>query len=312
MKRIFSNMTFTISFIVISTIVVRFYFSDFAEALASEPDFFPPDEVLPIASCQEWTENVRNFDVTDEEKAEQITVLMYHRIIDDEDIEEFHFDDNGNLFSTILVKSEFEKQMDLLLEHDYTTLTSLELQLFLMGQLDVPKNSIVLTFDDGFKDNYNEAYPILKEHGFTALNFMITSAISLNDRKYKANEFQYLSVSDIESSCDVFEFQSHTYNFHQRTFNQAAFMEFKPREEILEDLEKSITNLANQNRSFAYPYGAYKDESIEILEEAGFEMAFTVEYRDAVPGDSLYEIPRKEVYSDTTLDVFKEKINLKD
>jgi peptidoglycan/xylan/chitin deacetylase (PgdA/CDA1 family) len=55
----------------------------------------------------------------------------------------------------------------------------------------------------------------------------------------------------------------------------------------------SLNNLNNRNRSFAYPYGEYKEETIEILKQLGFEMAFNVDYDDTKPGMNMFEIPRK-------------------
>ncbi|ADU29695.1 polysaccharide deacetylase family protein [Evansella cellulosilytica] len=305
MKRGIFNITFAISFLVIFSIIIRLYFDDFAQALTEEPKYFPPHKALPIDKCQEWTNIVRDFGIEVEESVDNVTVLLYHRVIPEEELRDNHYDHNGELYSTILVKEDFEEQMALLKDHDYVTLTAKELQLFLKGELGIPKNSVVITFDDGFKDNYYEAYPVLKEHDFHAINFIITSFINVRDVDHDPTYSQYLSVSDVEKGCDVFEYQSHTYNFHERTFNFKAFLEVKPNDEIKEDLLSSINNLNDNKRAFAYPYGEYNDRTITILEEIGFEMAFTTAYTNAKVGDNLYEIPRKEVYANTSIEEFK-------
>ncbi|MDG5786357.1 polysaccharide deacetylase family protein [Evansella sp. AB-P1] len=310
MKRIVFNMTFVVSFLLIFSIIVKVYYADFAEALSQEPHFYPRDKSLPLQSCQGWTDVVRDFQVDDGQGADEVPVLMYHRVIDEEDLAENHFDEENRLHSTILLKESFNDQMELLREHNFTTLTSKELKLFLKGELEVPKNSIVLTFDDGSKDNYVETYPILKENGLTALNFIITGAITSKDSKYEANAYQYLSESEIINSCDVFEFQSHTYNYHKRTFNYVPYLIAKSKEDIKYDLEASIVNLDQRNRAFAYPYGGYNEETIDVLKELEFEMAYTVVPEIARPGIHLYEIPRIEIFPEDSLEDFKRKIRL--
>lgn len=311
MKRIIFNICFTLSFFLIFAGIVLLYSDHFVQALsANSTELFPESKNLTIAKNQQWTEAVRNFGVNDGEAAKQVTVLMYHRIIDDNDLDDVHFSDDRMLNETIVLKSEFEKQMQLLKDDNYVTLTAKEFQLFMNGELNVPKKSVLITFDDGFKENVVEAYPILKKNNFTAINFLITAAMTEENSKYDAKEFQYFSVPDIESSSDIFEFQSHTYNFHKRTENEVAYLVAKTKEEIKNDLAISLINLEGRNRSFSYPYGEYNEETIKVLKELGFEMAFTVEYDDAEPGMNMFEIPRKGVYPNDTLEDFKKIINL--
>ena len=92
------------------------------------------------------------------------------------------------MHSTIVLKSEFEKQMKLLKNNNYVTLTAAEFKLFMENKIKIPTKSILITFDDGFKNNYYEAYPILKKYNFTALNFMITSHITKKDSKYDGSK----------------------------------------------------------------------------------------------------------------------------
>ncbi|MGM0902160.1 MAG: polysaccharide deacetylase family protein [Bacillota bacterium] len=201
--------------------------------------------------------------------------------------------------------------MALLKKHDYVTLTAAEFNLFMESKVDIPKNSILLTFDDGFKNNYHEAYPILKKYNFTALNFVITGNITEKDTKYDPIGKQYLSVSDIKQGCDVFDFESHTYNFHHRDEDGKANLVAKNKEAIKEDIKISLGNLNDGYPLFSYPYGEYDAEAIEAIKESNIHSAFTVKYDDVRPGMNLYEIPRKTVFPDDTIEDFMEKINLK-
>ncbi|QTM99194.1 polysaccharide deacetylase family protein [Sediminibacillus dalangtanensis] len=309
MKKWF-NFGYTLVFLLIFSSICLFYSDDFTRALSSRPPLFPTNQPFGIEKCQKWTEQVRDFSLFREKAAEKVTVLMYHRILEEGEIDpSIHYDKHGQLYDTIVLKSAFEEQMQFLHDHDYTTLTVKEFLLFMQGKIEVPRKSVLLTFDDGFKDNFIEAYPIMKKYQFTAANFLVTGFVSKREDKFSSSKHQYFSLSDVGKSCDVFDFQSHTYNFHQRNKQGTAYLESKAPDEIRDDLSVSLTNLSGRNRSIAYPYGAYNQNTIDVVKELGFELAFTVEYNDARPGMALYEIPRKAVYPDDTLHDFKEKIN---
>ena len=307
--RILSNLLFAASLALILSLVVITFYDDFEGVLASEEKLYPPDQEFPIGDCQSWTDVVRDFNVTSEDGAREVAVLMYHRMIDDKDLSDIHYDENGELHSTIITKSEFDKQMAFLNEKNYVSLTAKELQLFLEEKIEVPKKSIVLTFDGGFKDTAAVAYPVLKQNNLTALNFLITGTVTKANPQFDPGDVQYLSTTDLKDICDVFEFQSHTYNMHQNLINNKDFFEIKSKEEIQLDLETSIINLGGGNRSFAYPYGANNEKTIDILKESGFKMAFTTKYKNAKPREDIYQIPRKGVYHGTSIKKFKEAIN---
>lgn len=310
MRRQVLNMSFALLFLLIFTLIVTSYSAHFIQAFSGNPPLFPTNKALPIDECQSWTEEVRSFSIADGEQAEQVTVLMYHRIIADDELKSHHYESEQKLYDTIVLKSEFEKQMKLLHDEKYVTLTAKEFQLFMENKLDVPKKSVLITIDDGFKDNFIEAYPILKAYDFKALVFLVTGFLSERNQKYSANQVQYLSLADLKKSCAVFEFQSHSFNFHRRTKEDVAYLLAKSEEEVEYDLTVSLFHLNGNKRSFAYPYGDYDLNTLEILKKLGFEMAFTVEYKVAKPGMNMYEIPRKGVYPEDTIDDFKLKIRL--
>ncbi|WP_188454823.1 polysaccharide deacetylase family protein [Virgibacillus oceani] len=305
--RLFINILFTSSLIILCTIIVSVFSDNFVDALSSEST--PRDKSLQIKSCQEWTKKVRDFNVSKGDGAKKVTVLMYHRVIDDADIGDELLNDKDLLKSTIIRKSQFEKQMNWLKEKNYETLTGREFQLFMQGKIAVPEKSVLLTFDDGFQDNFTEVYPILKKYNFRALNFIITGLLAPKTQIYDPAAFQYLSASEIRESCDVFEFQSHSNNFHKKNEKGTAFLIAKQKKEIIDDVHKSLVHLDNLNLSFAYPYGEYDEETIDAIKQLGIEMAFTIEYKDAKPGMNMYKIPRKGVYPEDTLEDFKWKIN---
>ena len=210
----------------------------------------------------------------------------------------------------IVSKENFEIQMTYLKDNGYVTLTMAELYLFLTNEIDVPENSVVLTFDDGYKDNFIEAYPILKENDFNAVNFLITGTITKRVHPFNPKHVQYLSIKELNKACDVFEYQSHTYNYHRREHNlekvEMAFLNSRTDEQVFHDIKTSIHNLNGENLAFAYPYGEYSPSTINILKDLEFKMAFTTVEQPVSPDDHLYELPRFNVHHSTTFEEFLE------
>ena len=90
-----------------------------------------------------------------------VPVLMYHHVLEK----------SGFIASSV---DEFRSHMKFLAENGYKTLSVNEFIAYKKGELEVPKKSVCITFDDGWMDNYIYAYPIVKEFGLKANIFIIT------------------------------------------------------------------------------------------------------------------------------------------
>lgn len=77
--------------------------------------------------------------------------------------------------------SRFEAHLAFLSTNGYRTLSADELESFLVGRAAVPRNSVVLTFDDGHRSLWTVAHPLLKRYGFHAVAFVISSAVETGD-----------------------------------------------------------------------------------------------------------------------------------
>ena len=298
-KKIF-NSTFLVVFI-IHFAILGIVFAKNYETIAYSKINFSAEKPLDL---KESRDSIRQFDVSEIDKAKKVPVLMYHRIIAEEHLQTAHYNEQGELHGTIVTKEQFQEQMEYLHEHDYTTLTLDEFEAYMKEKIDVPEKSVLLTFDDGFKDNYVNAYPILKEYEMKATLFVITGRIDRDPRDYDPLDAQFLTPEEIESSTDVFDYAGHTHKFHERDGNGDAFLISKPKEEVYEDIEKSL-EIVRSNTAFAYPFGEYNDETLEVLEELDVELAFTIKDGMAKPDNSLLEIPRRGIYPGTTMDIFK-------
>lgn len=233
--------------------------------------------------------------------ARDIPVLMYHHLLKDE---ENFYGDNGAVLSV----ETFQEHMELLHENGYKTIGLKDLELFVKGEINLPKRSVLITFDDGYKSNYEYAYPILKEYGFNAAIFLISAWNTDEVVSFDPDELQYLSWNEIEKSKDVLEYASHTHDFHRLDDNEEGYLITKSPEDIQHDLTTSMEAIGTVY--FAYPYGHYNMETLAILKKLGYKMAFTVKPGRVKPGDSLLELPRYPVFPTTTIEDFKNMIGL--
>ncbi|MCJ7688550.1 MAG: polysaccharide deacetylase family protein [Clostridiaceae bacterium] len=215
-----------------------------------------------------------------------IPVLMYHAI----------GYEKGN---TVRVpKENFKEQMKYLKDNGYVTLTLDEAYDFFASNKPIPEKSVVLTFDDGYVDNYVEALPILKEFGFKATFFIITGAVD-KSKSYMNIE----QLKEMESS--GMDIQSHTV--HHKNLKELSY------EKQLETLKESKNflekTLNKRIKYFAYPYGEYSKESLKAVKEAGYTMAFATAGRWSDKSDGILTLDRVFISGSANLDVFIDRIS---
>lgn len=242
---------------------------------------------------------VRFFDLSYGE-AEKIPVLMYHHLLKEE---EYYYDNNP---AAITVEA-FEEQMAYLHKYGFNTITLLELEKFLKGELEVPKRSVVITFDDGYSSNYQYAYPILKKYGFEASIFLITHSVKAVSEAFTPVRSTSLGWDQIVETMDIFEYANHSHDMHRENEDGINYLNFMPYDTIKQDL--ALNKAITQSDYFAYPYGKYNEMTLEILEELGYQLAFTTRTGYVRRGDSLLELNRFGIYPTTSMMRFREIIH---
>lgn len=215
-----------------------------------------------------------------------IPVLMYHAI----------GYEAGN--TAKVPKENFKKQMKYLKDNGYVTITLDEAYDFFAKNKPVPEKSVVLTFDDGYVDNYVEALPILKEFGFKATIFVITGAVDKSK-----NYMNVEQLKEMESS--GMDIQSHTV--HHKNLKELSYeKQLETLKESKDFLEKTLNK---RIKYFAYPYGEYSKESLKAVKEAGYTMAFATAGRWSDKSDGILTLDRVFISGSATLDVFIDRIS---
>ncbi|MTH54582.1 polysaccharide deacetylase family protein [Bacillus mangrovi] len=245
----------------------------------------------------------RNFHLKGDDRAKSVPVLLYHRILASHELAPTHYGADGTLSSTLITADQFKKQMNYLQANHYTTLSLSEFKAFMISGEPVPEKSVLITFDDGHKDNMVHAYPILRKNEQRAALFLITSEIRRSKEGYYPEKVQFASAPELETAADVFDYASHTHDYHQTDQQNAAFLVSRTEKEIVEDLNYSIAMLGGAE-ALAYPYGEKDRESVHAARKAGFQLGFSVNSGTAVPGKKLMEIPRNVIQSTTSMEDF--------
>src|SRR5262249_48876258 len=187
-----------------------------------------------------------------------VPVLMYHAFTDSEEPSRY-----------VQARRSFARQMRLLRALRYRPIGFAELGETLRDGRPLPRRAVVITIDDGYRDNFEVAYPILHRHRFPATIFLVSQRIGASndwDNEGPVSGRPTLSLEQIESMrAGGIEFGAHTRT-HCR-LSEAADSEVGDqiagsREDLAELLGESVA-------TFAYPYGLYDERAVRAIDQAG-------------------------------------------
>ena len=200
-----------------------------------------------------------------------VPILMYHSVL------------KSKKGQYTVSPSMLEDDIKYLKEKGYTAVFIRDLINYCIGDADLPKKPIVLSFDDGHYNNYYYAYPIIEKYNFKA-NLNVIGCFC--DYSTTSGDIDNLTWSEIKTLHDsgYFEIGNHTFKMHS----------YKPRfgiskiygesdEDYKEALSSDIKKLEDKFESacgfhsevFAYPFGKYTNESEQILRQLGFNAFLT-------------------------------------
>ncbi|WP_342555441.1 polysaccharide deacetylase family protein [Paenibacillus sp. FSL R7-0652] len=233
--------------------------------------------------------------VIKEGTAAEVPVLMYHYVTPKQDNRE----PNNK---SIIDLEVFEQNMKYLYENGYRTVTLAQLEQYVNGEISLPEKSIVITFDDGYQNNYTLAYPVLKKYHFHASLFVIGSRIQPTPVVFDPAKKSDISKPEMQAGSDVFEYNSHTFNLHHKGYTVCGDdLPVTLDTNLLDHDIEQIKQIGIDTPYIAYPYGYFSVQMIYKLQQHGYRMGFTVMPGFVRPGDSPMVLPRLTVTNDTDL-----------
>ncbi|MGN1115218.1 MAG: polysaccharide deacetylase family protein [Candidatus Ornithomonoglobus sp.] len=208
-----------------------------------------------------------------------VPILMYHSILKYSD---------GNKYT--VSPYSFEGDLKFLSNHGYTTVVMQDLIDYVYNGAELPEKPIVLTFDDGFYNNYHYIYPLMRQYNAKA----VISIVGAYTDEYQNNgdtnpAYAYLSWDSAREMADsgFVEIQNHTYNLHSLNDGRMGCNRngTETTEEYIsmltQDLgamqEKCIENLGIAPTTFTYPFGSVSNESLDVVKNLGFKASLSCE-----------------------------------
>lgn len=202
----------------------------------------------------------------------KVLVLNYHMV-------------NSMFISLAIEPDDFDWQMKYLVDHGYHSISTDELYDFLAGKGTLPDRPVLITFDDGYVDNYTTAYPILKKYNLKATIFIVTGFVSKRNGYLTWDQLREMEKNGITA-------QSHTVT-------HAPLPEL-PDERIREELalskRQAETELGHPIDFIAYPTGVHDLHIVGIAKEAGYKGGFTVKYGNVDRNSNVYALERVPIF----------------
>ena len=218
---------------------------------------------------------------------EGVSILMYHMI----------GDMKNN--SAVMTEDNLRIQMQYLKDHGYHPITMQELYDYVTKGEKLPSKPVCITFDDGYLDSYTIVYPMMKEFGYPWTLFLITDDVG---KSY--NRMTWEQLKEMADSGAV-TIANHTLS-HPKLHNLPTRAEKE--NEIIGANKALKYHLGIDNLWFAYPYGDYDDEVIDICKKAGIKLAVTTDAGRVNVGSYPYDLKRVYIGNNVSLARFMERL----
>lgn len=234
-------------------------------ALADEPDRRPPPTEAPAPEAAE----AEICQVRQAAPAIDIPILVYHHVVPDHA--------PGMLYVT---PDGFEQQLRFLSDNGYQSVSFADLADSLEYGLPLPERPVILSFDDGWENQFKYGFPLLQKYGFGA-TFYIVSGYVDHQNFMGTDQLQAMMAAGMTMGC-----HSHTHPALTSVGTGARLAaEVAGSKAWLED------HFGIAIDTFAYPYGAYNAAVAAAVEAAGFRTARTVDTGTHATADNLTTLP---------------------
>lgn len=225
-----------------------------------------------------------------------VNILTFHHVSE-------HLDD-------LTVPADvFEKTLQIL-SKKYNFISYDDFKSYLFNEKKLPKKSLLLTFDDGYLDNFLYAFPVLKKLNIPAVVFIVTKNIEINNKirtslpcirthkELKQNPDKKLFINtgemQIMENSSLVAFESHT--------DSHISCEGKTKKELKDEFEKSLVFIKSYTSSkepygFCWPKGRFDDMAMEIIKKSEYKFAFSTLEGAFCKGDDPFAIRRVDCSS---------------
>lgn len=202
----------------------------------------------------------------------------------------------------------FEKHMSKLRQENFNLVSLKTIDDHINSGTAIPENSIAITLDDGFEDNYTHAYPILKKYNIPATVFLTTGHLGVSNNWMIKRGFPLRHMLNWEQ---ITEMSKNDILFGAHTVNHPALPELdieRAYQEIIESKKAIEKELGCECNYFAYPFGLFSDRNRIQVKESGFNLACSTRSGFNTVERDPFVLHRIEVYGDDPWWKLKQKI----
>lgn len=217
-----------------------------------------------------------------------LPIVMYHQMTrSPERVSQF----------TILEQT-FDEDLAYLKSQGYESITVQQLLDWYDGIGTLPEKPMMITFDDGYETTLTYVEPILRKYGYTAVVAVVAAiADTYTETEDHTLDYSHLSWEDVKrmSESDVYEIQCHTFDMHKLSHRQGCDKVIGESSDhyksiLEEDIRKYDARCeeygVSSQRTIAYPYGYFCNDTIEALRNVGYRLGFTcMERVNVLKGD---------------------------
>lgn len=200
----------------------------------------------------------------------------------------------------------FEEQMRYLKTNGYRVITLKEYVEFVTLQRQLPKKSVLITFDDGYRSFLRYGYPVLKELGFSATLFIYTDYVAAGGNAFTWAELKKLSD-------EGFSIQAHSKSHGDMVRARgegAAEYDKRLEAELVQPKALFQKNLGYAPDIIAYPYGRQDDVVAQRTKERGYTAAFTVRRQGSQSFVDPHRIHRIQIYPEMSMGDFIKSLSV--
>lgn len=211
----------------------------------------------------------------------RVPILMYHRIVDPAQA-------GDSLPGLVVPPALFAAQMRVLHAAGWRTITAAELGSFMQQGRAVAPRTFVVTIDDGWRDGYTDAMPVLMTFGYRATYYVIGGRIG-NRWFLGRSELQAMTAAGMEIG--------------DHTFDHRALPSLPPfvrRFEITAGADRIAQAVGQAPVTFCYPDGRFTTDVGAQVEQAGFALAWTTQPGTGESWSTRYALPRLRVTPGTS------------
>lgn len=239
-----------------------------------------------VSSVSEKQVGIETFEV-------KVPILTYHHIRD-----VLLVTDRSDIEFSVS-PSSLNEQLAYLHDKGFQTLSLGDLAESFENRQPLPPKSVILTFDDGFRDFYTNAFPIIKKY-----NLRVVSFYPVNYTSYP-NYMDWSMLREIHNS-GLVDVQSHTLSH----FLLTRLTPEEARKEIFESKKNLEEGLRKKVYYLAYPYGDYNEDIVNLVREANYRLAFGTRSGTELHSSEKLFLRRVTVSGFDTLETFKIKLQV--